>query len=139
VTKQGQATKIFPKKTPAPHNIPPPSNNSSEILSEPSPNQNASPLTLPAQPLDPTLNNNSPDTDTEDPLMEDSDPPVLQEVSSSNLQVLNLQEREEGELPPEKPKKTGCRSNKEAREEATAKEKVQGRQQSIEHNIHMST
>jgi hypothetical protein len=71
--------------------------------------------------------------------MEDSDPPVLQEVSSSNLQVHNLQEREEGELPPEKPKKTGRRSNKEAREEAAAKEKAQGRQQSIEHNIHMST
>jgi hypothetical protein len=71
--------------------------------------------------------------------MEDSDPPVLQEVSSSNLHVLNPQEREEEELPLEKPKKTRRRYNKEAREEAADKEKVQGRQQSIEHNIHMST
>jgi hypothetical protein len=135
VTKQDQDTKLPPKKTPTPHNIPPQNNNSFEILNKPSPNKNPSPSTLPPQPLDPTLIDNSPDTDIEDPSMEDSDPRVLQEVSSSNLQVHNLQEREERELLPEKPKKIVRRSNKEAREEAAAKEKVQGRQQSIEHNI----
>jgi hypothetical protein len=39
--------------------------------------------------------------------MEYLDPTVQQEVSSSNLHVQNLQEREKGELPLEKPKKAG--------------------------------
>jgi hypothetical protein len=77
--------------------------------------------------------------DAEDPTSEDTDPLVQQENTSSNLHAQDLHEREEGELPPEKPRKSGRRSNKEVREEATAKEKAQGKQQTIEHTIHIST
>jgi hypothetical protein len=45
---------------------------------------------------------------------------------------------EEGELHLEKPRKSGCRSNKEVREEAASKEKAQGKQQSIESSMNNS-
>jgi hypothetical protein len=50
-----------------------------------------------------------------------------------------LKKREEGEIPPENPRKSGRRTNKEVREEATSKEKAQGKQQSIENSMYTST
>jgi hypothetical protein len=71
--------------------------------------------------------------------MEGSQGSSQQGNAAPHSHTQHTQEKEEGEIPPEKPRKSGRRTNKEVREEATTKEKAQGKQQTIENTIYTST
>jgi hypothetical protein len=128
-----------PKRLPLRPPNPPLSRNPFEPLGETSSKKNPPPVLNSSSPPDPPLIDIIDESDTDDPSMEEAQVSTQQENSTSNLHVQYNQEKEEGEIPPEKPRKSGRRTNKEVREEATAKEKAQGKQQTIEHTIYTST
>jgi len=79
------------------------------------------------------------ESDKEELSKEDTREEEQQVNEESLLKSQPNQDVEEGELPPDKPKNFGRRSNKEVREEMTSKEKAQGKQLSIENSMHTST
>jgi hypothetical protein len=140
-----------PKKfVPSPSTIipPSPSRNSFEILGEPS-SRKAPPVGPVLEPLahssSSALERISEDSGEEESFHEVNQEEDLQEhgeippheIFPSKSQ--SNQEMDEGELHLEKPRKYGRRSNKEVREEATSKEKAQGKQQSIESSMYTSS
>jgi hypothetical protein len=115
------------------------SRNPFDMLGETSSKKNPPSVLNSSSPPDPPLIGIIDDSDTDDPSMEEAQVSTQQENSASNLHTQYNQEKEEGEIPPEKPRKSGRRTNKEVKEETTAKEKAQGKQQTIEHSIYTST